>query len=559
MPRRITALLFANLTVVLLCCLALIFSPSLSNGSDGLIWSVILCGVMFLTTAFTAFYASAVVRNANFSLAEWARNHTAGKSSELPEYLCTAIPEMESLDSFINEIVQQKNKIESALATEKERADKCFKMVEVVREKSEAARCAGFLSAANTLDSAAHGIKSESSELGEFSGEASKGAESQLDYLGSVVTSIEQMNASIGESARNAEESAEDAKAAVREAENGEDVVEKTIAAIKLVSGSSEKLNGLVDGLGSHAESIGSIIGVISDIADQTNLLALNAAIEAARAGEAGKGFAVVADEVRKLAEKTMEATKDVGVAIESIQAEVRNTMDGVGKISGLAEDAADLSSESGKALASIVEFAGKSAERISFIASQAEQQFQASREVSDAVSRVHDISESTGGAMRGASGALENLGKRVEQLETMIGVFRLVGEGTAQEVINFLSRSEDVLSLERSRQEKAMRQAVRENDFLELLYITDKHGVQSVSNISGAVDHYAEDKSAYGQKWSDRDWFKEAVENQTLFISDVYESSASGKNCITVSSPFRDSKGNIMGVIAADVRISSN
>lgn len=556
MSRRCLFLFVMNVVVVVAAYLACVLFPDMIT--ESLAGMSILFGFLLLISIGAGIFASLKSKEDQSALNRWAENTALGKEVVLPENISQSLPKILDLSKSFISLESKIENLERLLAEEKEKSGQCLGMVDVVREKAEAARCGSYLSAARTLDKAAEGIKRECSELAEYSHKASDGSKSQLEYLGSVVSAIEQMNVSIEDAARNAEEGAQDAHHAVQRAEDGESIVDRTISAITKVSDSSENLNGLVKGLGTHAESIGSIIDVISDIADQTNLLALNAAIEAARAGEAGRGFAVVADEVRKLAEKTMDATKDVGVAIESIQEEVRRTMDGVSHISGLAEDAAGLSSESGQTLSSIVDLAGKSAERISFIATQAEQQSAASREVSEAVSRVHSISESTGNYMSGASGSLKNLGGRIEQLETMIGVFRLVGEGTAQEVISFLSSSADVLSLERERQEKAMRQAVRKHDFLELLYITDKNGVQNVSNVSGSVDKYAEDGSAFGKKWSDRDWFKGAVENQTLYISDVYESSASGENCITVSSPFRDANGQIIGVIAADVRISA-
>ena len=101
------------------------------------------------------------------------------------------------------------------------------------------------------------------------------------------------------------------------------------------------------------------------------------------------------------------------------------------------------------------------------------------------------------------------------------------------------------------------MRKALRRNDFLELLYITNDHGKQIVSNIGGQGVQYSEDATVLGSDWSTRAWFSGAMENKTFNISDVYVSSASGENCITVSSPFFDGNGVPKGVIAADVRVA--
>ncbi len=425
------------------------------------------------------------------------------------------------------------------------------------REQGEAARCQGLLSAAKTLDVSVQAIRDESMRLGEASDKAHTGANDQQRFISEAVSAMEEMNAAVAETAVNAEAAASDAEQTMDYARNGADVVSKTLESIKSVSGNSQALAAQVAGLGSQAEGVGQIMGVISDIADQTNLLALNAAIEAARAGEAGRGFAVVADEVRKLAEKTMDATRDVGIAIEGIQTQVGQTIDGVEHMTGLADDAATLADESGRALEEIVSFTGTSADRIRSIASASVQQSTASEEVTRTITEVHTISTDTGEVMGEASSSVLNLAERVEDLSTMTGMFRLIGDGKVQDIIGELATSTDIQSRDRNRQEDAMRRVLQLNDFLELLYITDEKGNQTVSNVGGKVMDFSEDRTAFGSNWATRPWFSGAIENQTFYISDVYVSSASGGNCITVSSPFIDRNGVLKGVIAADVRIA--
>ena len=156
----------------------------------------------------------------------------------------------------------------------------------------------------------------------------------------------------------------------------------------------SELAQGLKENmhaLGSKAESIGQVMNVISDIADQTNLLALNAAIEAARAGEAGRGFAVVADEVRKLAEKTMSATREVGDAIGSIQAAARQNIESVDVAAKAVEEATALAEDSGGALEKIVQLSGGTSNQIQNIATAAEEQSATSEEISRGeIGRAH-------------------------------------------------------------------------------------------------------------------------------------------------------------------------
>lgn len=252
-----------------------------------------------------------------------------------------------------------------------------------------------------------------------------------------------------------------------------------------------------------------------------------------------------------------MEATRDVGIEVGRIQEQVEKTVEGVNHINGLAGDASELASQSGRALGEIVVLAEKSSERVRQIAEEAIQQSEASSSVREAITEVHAISEETGRAMSGADEAVSDLGGRISDLDDMIGVFKLVGNGKVQDIIASLANSSDILSLNRELQERAMHRAVQSNSFLELLYITDHTGKQTVSNICGQWKSYAEDKAAYGKNWKGREWFDGVLEDKTIYISDVYKSSATGQNCITVSGPFFSPNGDVLGVIAADVRIS--
>jgi methyl-accepting chemotaxis protein len=458
--------------------------------------------------------------------------------------------------SFVGELENRLVESENVGREASDKARTALDMANKAREQGEAARCHGLLSAAESLDVSVQGIRDQSRLLGTASATASQGAGDQQRYISEAASAMEEMNASVSETAFNADAAAADAERAMEYARSGAEVVARTLVSIRSVAGNSQSLAERVTGLGSQAEGVGKIMGVISDIADQTNLLALNAAIEAARAGEAGRGFAVVADEVRKLAEKTMVATRDVGVAIEGIQEQVRQTIRGVGDMSGLTDAAAALAQESGEALDEIVTYAGTSADRIRAIASAASQQSIASEDVTRTIAEVNAISATTGEAMAEAAQAVTALAGRVEDLATMTGMFRLVGKGRVQEVIGQLAASRDIQSRDRAGMEEVARRALRANSFLELIYITDENGRQLVSNMGGKVTGYSEDRNAYGSTWSSRPWFTGAMENRTFFISDVYESSASGESCITVSSPFFDRDGRIIGVIAADVRV---
>ncbi|SDK58233.1 methyl-accepting chemotaxis protein [Maridesulfovibrio ferrireducens] len=543
--------------IILILGLFLVFMPELFESDSVLPLAGLFAGGLAMILVVDFVFGARACRDCA-SGNEWMKCLSGGQTFEGDlETVFKNYPEAVVLGELVKDLTVKLYDAEQHLKIQKDKKRKAYRLADEARGKAEEARCKGLLSAAKTLETAVEGIRNESALLGDASVRARDGAGRQQSLLASVVSSMEQIDVSITQSASRAEAAADDAESAATQAQSGEVVLKKTISSIGSVLENSNELNGLVAGLGLQADGIGNIMNVISDIADQTNLLALNAAIEAARAGDAGRGFAVVADEVRNLAEKTMDATRDVGTEIGKIQKHVEHTIAGVDSIAGLAGEASDLASMSGEALVEIVSLAGKSSERVRKIAEEAVQQAEASNIVREAITGVHSISDETDEAMSGATESVTVLGGRISDLDDMIGVFQLVGNGEVQEVISLLAKSPDVQSRSRELQERAMRRAVRSNPFLELLYITDQSGVQTVSNISGHGQKYEEDKSSFGKNWSKRPWFSGPLEDKTLYISDVYKSAASGHNCITVSGPFLNSKGEVLGVIAADVRIT--
>ena len=216
---------------------------------------------------------------------------------------------------------------------------------------------------------------------------------------------------------------ASDASASTRnKAEDGEKVVQKAIDGIEIVRQQALTLKTDMGQLDKSAQAITQIMGVISDIADQTNLLALNAAIEAARAGEAGRGFAVVADEVRKLAEKTMASTAEVDKAIVDIQKSTEKSIAQVDIAAKAIEDATLLVNQSGEALQEIVHMADITADQVRTIATAAEEQSSTSEEINRSIAEVNNIAGSTAQAMQEAARAVNELASQSTALEKLVG-----------------------------------------------------------------------------------------------------------------------------------------
>ncbi|HCD31133.1 MAG TPA: hypothetical protein DER01_01920 [Phycisphaerales bacterium] len=181
-----------------------------------------------------------------------------------------------------------------------------------------------------------------------------------------------------------------------------------------------------IDGLGVRGEEIGQIIGVINDIADQTNLLALNAAIEAARAGEHGRGFAVVADEVRKLAERTMQATKEVTKSITAIQSETSHAVEQMGEGTQRVNQGVTHAEKAGNALEAIVNGSKLVSTMIQSIAAASDQQSTATQEISRSIDTINSVTRhSAEGAQQAASAAVQ-LSDKSERLRHLVGQFKL-------------------------------------------------------------------------------------------------------------------------------------
>ncbi len=336
--------------------------------------------------------------------------------------------EIRSLSLALGEMIaNMRNRIQEAAQRTKEATEAMHKAkdatedAEKARASAEHAHREGMLSAAEKLETIVEALSKAAKGLSERIEASGQGADNAAHRLSEAATAMHEMNATVQEVARNAS-SASTASIHTREkAQEGARVVEQSLQSIEDVRNISRQLKSDMGLLNEHSQNITRIMGVISDIADQTNLLALNAAIEAARAGEAGRGFAVVADEVRKLAEKTMASTSDVSSAINAIQQSTEKSMLSVDSAVAQVDKATELAGESGEALKEIVDTVEATADQVHAIATASEEQSAASEEINQSITEVNGITHSSAEAMHEAEEALHELMAEVQGLDAMI------------------------------------------------------------------------------------------------------------------------------------------
>ncbi len=269
-------------------------------------------------------------------------------------------------------------------------------------------------------------VVSASNQIAASCEELSAGMDSQRSQSAQVSAAVEEMTASVAEVASKASEAASAATSSGEKAQQGGEIVNKTVSGIDSISEVVSESSAAVSELGARGEQIGEVIAVINDIADQTNLLALNAAIEAARAGEHGRGFAVVADEVRKLAERTTTATEEVASSITAIQGVTTTAVERMASGSEAVGEGVKLAGDAGESLSQIVRSSGDVAQMIQSIAAAAEQQNTSSNEISRNISAIAAVTSESAEAVQQSAHSATTLATKADQLNSIIAQFKL-------------------------------------------------------------------------------------------------------------------------------------
>ena len=269
-------------------------------------------------------------------------------------------------------------------------------------------------------------VSSSSNQILVASEQMLNGAVQQDQEITNTSSAVEELTVSMKQVSNNAEASAEAARRALDAAEQGNRAVRDTLDGMQRIRASVQATAKKIKSLGDRSLEISEIISVINDITEQTNLLALNAAIEAARAGEAGRGFAVVADEVRKLAEHSRNATKDIAALIKAIQAETNEAVVVMEEGTKEVEVGARLADQAGKALEAISSVVRQSAELVQEISLASKQQVRGTEGVANAMQIISNITRQTSQGARQTARTVEELVKLSEQLNEALSQFRV-------------------------------------------------------------------------------------------------------------------------------------
>ena len=276
------------------------------------------------------------------------------------------------------------------------------------------------------LKANADGVASAAHQLSSASEQLAIGTAQQSEAASSMAAAVEEMTVSINHVSDSAHEARQVTGETGEQSNNGKRVIQDTVAEMKEISRTVAEASETIHAVGENSQKISSIVQVIKDVADQTNLLALNAAIEAARAGEQGRGFAVVADEVRKLAERTAQATTEIGDMIGAVQSSAQAAVGTMQQAVSRVEGGVEMANRAGESMSGISDGAERVVSAVNDISSALKEQSVASNEIASNVEKIAQMSEENSAATREAADTARQLEALAVDTRTAVSQFRV-------------------------------------------------------------------------------------------------------------------------------------
>ena len=382
---------------------------------------------------------------------------------------------------------------------------------------------------------------------------AAEASVTQSTQASAIAAAAHQMSAAAETVRKNTEAARSTTEYAMKTAREGADIASDTADILQSVGDTNKRLATHVEGLHGSVKEIEEIVSVIKEIADQTNLLALNAAIEAARAGTEGRGFSVVADEVRRLAERTIEATEEISERVRKVKEESITTKESMDESVAVVARLHERASGLGTSLGSVVESVRKVNEGISFVTESMREQSDTSKQVTVSIENIAVVSSELREMSSAVRRRTEDFERTSEQMLNLVGTFRIDLHRDAERFVESLCANSEVLSFEPGRIERFLSYEIKKHPWVELLYLTDAKGRQLTGNIAASEI----DQKVRGKDWSGRPWFVEPARTGKPYLSGLYRSVATNQFCFTAATPIYRGK-ELSGVIAADINFKA-
>jgi len=407
------------------------------------------------------------------------------------------------------------------------------------------------------LQSASLEIGSTTMKILSNTGQQASGSAEQASAVAEITATMEELARTAGQIADNSTEVTQQAENTEKAAEDGHKSVLEAMQGMQVMKDKMTEISHKSQTLGKHSKQIFKILNIIESISNQTHLLSLNAAIESAAAGEFGKRFSVVASEVRRLAERSREATENIRQIVDEIQRDINATILSTEEGTKEAQRAYDLAVSVKDQLTTIHNMVDRTTSSSKEISIATQQQRTASDQIVITLRDISKVSKETAKGLKETENSAKLLNALATELQLLSQNFTIKSNRNIRYIMEKMSSNPTIVSLNTNIIGPFFSEKILQYPFLELLYLSD---------IEGNMVAYAEGKGIkvkaevlhVGANLKNREWFTKAMKLQSTFISPVYKSILTDRDCFTISTVVEDDNGEIVGVIGCDINANN-